>query len=70
MTQRHELRAAPFILDRPWHAIDDDTSPEVTGPVVLLCSDHVERKGQIHGREIHLDERMPEGVTVSHWRLP
>jgi hypothetical protein len=64
----HELRAAPFILDRPW--MTPDVLDTHSGHVVVLGDDHVERDGMRHGDGSLDCPACPEGVKITHWRLP
>jgi hypothetical protein len=67
----HELRAAPFHLDRPWLNIDgSDTPPEwreYEGPIVVLTTDHTEKdaKRWRYGVIEHTG-----GGRITHWRVP
>jgi hypothetical protein len=68
----HELHAAPFHLDRPWHKIDGSELPEelvnYEGPVMVLLSDQSEHEAHRQRNGI-FDRRRIEG-TITHWRLP
>lgn len=74
----HELHAVPFDLDPPsldpvtWYDIEANVRevPVVTGPIVTLCSDGIERRADRNGDKIRFDDPLPDGVLVKAWRLP
>jgi hypothetical protein len=66
----HELAAAPFHINRPWHDIEADIAdvPDVSGGIIVLCSDGIERQAARDGPKISLFDHLPDGVTVKAWR--
>jgi hypothetical protein len=64
----HELKAAPFILDRPW--MDPGLLDEHSGHVVLLGDDNIEYDGERRGDGSLHCTACPAGVKFTHWRLP